>query len=35
MDELFERDVMDRGVDASAPVGAGGQAARESLVNRT
>jgi NAD(P)-dependent dehydrogenase (short-subunit alcohol dehydrogenase family) len=35
MDELFERDVRDRGVEASAPVGAGGEAARESVVNRS
>lgn len=35
-DERFMRDVEERGVEAaSAPVGAGGAAARESVVNRT
>jgi hypothetical protein len=35
MDESFERDVAERGADASAPMGAGGEAARERAVNRT
>jgi NAD(P)-dependent dehydrogenase (short-subunit alcohol dehydrogenase family) len=35
IDAAFERDVRERGADASAPVGAGGAAARESVVNRT
>jgi NAD(P)-dependent dehydrogenase (short-subunit alcohol dehydrogenase family) len=35
MDERFERDVEERGAEASAPVGAGGEAVRESVVNRS
>jgi hypothetical protein len=35
MDERFERDKEERGIDASAPVGAGGAAVRETLVNRS
>ena len=35
MEETFERDVQERGVEASAPVGPGGEAARESVVNRS
>jgi NAD(P)-dependent dehydrogenase (short-subunit alcohol dehydrogenase family) len=35
MDERFQRDVEERGSEASAPVGAGGAAARDSVVNRT
>jgi NAD(P)-dependent dehydrogenase (short-subunit alcohol dehydrogenase family) len=35
MDQAFERDVQERGVEASAPIGAGGEAARESVVNRS
>jgi NAD(P)-dependent dehydrogenase (short-subunit alcohol dehydrogenase family) len=34
MDRRFERDVEQRGAEASAPVGAGGAAVRESVVNR-
>ena len=35
MDRAFEQDVRERGVEASAPVGAGGEAVRESVVNRS
>jgi NAD(P)-dependent dehydrogenase (short-subunit alcohol dehydrogenase family) len=35
MDERFARDKEERGAEASAPVGAGGAAARETLVNRS
>ena len=35
LDELFARDVAERGEAASAPVGAGGQAVREADVNRS
>jgi NAD(P)-dependent dehydrogenase (short-subunit alcohol dehydrogenase family) len=35
MDERFERDVHERGVEASAPVGAGGRAEHERALNRS
>jgi hypothetical protein len=35
MDERFQRDVAERGAEASAPVGAGGEAARQKTVNRS